>query len=423
MIDDHSPWTPIVDASEAGAVHETVDVIRRELSHAAIVELCGSSLTSGTAGVALFHAAIFDAFHDPCDKSKSQSCLRHAVAGHRALLDTPGLFAGEVGVAWSGVQLGMADDYAELLDRVDERLLARLNQRPWQMDYDLIRGLVGYGIYGFSRLSAPSGTRIVRAVCERLIEIARHDDDGVTWWTSPQLLQEDARRSHPEGHFNLGAAHGVPGPIAFLARAIAADLAPEDAKRRLARAIDWLFAQQNPKGSGSRFPSIISLPPDGVTKVSGVRWCHGDLGLAAAVYAAAARLREPAWAEQALAVARGAGARSFESSGVVDAGICHGAAGVCHIFNCFYQATGEDTFLHAARTWLSRTLAFRERGHGLGSFKASRGDAEGVPRTTQWLPGLLEGVAGIGLVLLAAVTTTATRWDEMFLLDMRQRAE
>jgi len=74
---------------------------------------------------------------------------------------------------------------------------------------------------------------------------------------------------------------------------------------------------------------------------------------------------------------------------VVGAGFCHGAIGLAHIFNRLYQANGEPVFREAARRWF---------GHVLDESQ-------------------LEGAAGIGLALLAAMTPLEPRWDRLFLLS------
>ena len=98
------------------------------------------------------------------------------------------------------------------------------------------------------------------------------------------------------------------------------------------------------------------------------------------------------------------------TSGVEDHPICHGAAGLTHIFNRFYQATGEEGFRRAAEDWLDRLFAYRQPGQGLCGFPA--------PTTEGWLdePGLLIGAAGIGLVLLGLVGEAEPAWDRVLTL-------
>jgi hypothetical protein len=101
---------------------------------------------------------------------------------------------------------------------------------------------------------------------------------------------------------------------------------------------------------------------------------------------------------------------------VADAGFCHGAAGVAHIFNHLHQATGEERFGDAARDWIERVYAHRAEGEGVAGFRAWNPDPNAA---SKWLvePGLLAGAAGVGAVLAAACTSLPPRWDGMFLLD------
>ena len=106
--------------------------------------------------------------------------------------------------------------------------------------------------------------------------------------------------------------------------------------------------------------------------------------------------------------------RPFAGSGVRDACLCHGAAGVAHLFNRLYQATGEEPLAAAARVWFEHTLAYRQSGLGVGGFRSWSSDLSGV---SGWRndPGFLEGAAGVGLALLAAVSPVDPEWDRLLL--------
>src|SRR5262249_44863758 len=107
-------------------------------------------------------------------------------------------------------------------------------------------------------------------------------------------------------------------------------------------------------------------------------------------------------------------------AGVVDPGVCHGATGAAHLLNRFYQATREELFLGAARHWIRQAVRYH---------------AEGDPRTDQtaadaqtkdngaWptKPGLMNGLSGIGLGLLAAVSDVTPDWDRVLLASVPSR--
>jgi lantibiotic modifying enzyme len=160
---------------------------------------------------------------------------------------------------------------------------------------------------------------------------------------------------------------------------------------------------------------------DGSSEPARAAWCYGDPGVAVALLGAARAVGHATWEEAALAIARRAALRSFESSGVLDAGLCHGAAGLAHLFNRMYQMTGDPLLGDAARAWFERTLAMRQPHQGLAgyrSFEPERTDA-------QWVddPSLFTGVGGIALALLGAISPLEPRWDRLLLASLPSTAE
>ena len=199
--------------------------------------------------------------------------------------------------------------------------------------------------------------------------------------------------------------------IGFLAQVVAAGIALPNAKRLLDGAVNWLQAQAI---DGGTFPAILvdDVPPTGTR----LAWCYGDLGVASVLALAGQRCGESRWLTAAADLAARAAARPVEHSGVVDSGICHGAAGAAHLFNRLYQSSGDVMLRTAAREWIDRTLKFRRSGDGIGGFLTRWEDDN---REVSWRrdPGLLTGAAGVGLVLLAAVSDVEPCWDSCLLLS------
>jgi hypothetical protein len=161
------------------------------------------------------------------------------------------------------------------------------------------------------------------------------------------------------------------------------------------------------------FPGVEATP-------SRLAWCYGDLGMAATLLVAARGAGEPAWESTAVELALAAAERPVELARVFDAGLCHGAGGVAHLFNRIHQATGEERLGEAARFWYERTLELRQPGLGVGGFRAWSADVAGVQ---DWRddPGLLEGATGVALALLAAVSAVEPEWDRALLVSARGR--
>jgi lantibiotic modifying enzyme len=402
-------WRPILNGSPRAQALECVHAIARNVPRG---ECCDElSLSGGSPGVALLHAYLARTQLSEGGENAAVQCLRMAVTAAARQPTAAALFGGLSGVGWSmaHIQSLLPDlDVAADLAEIDDGILDHVRKSPWMGDYDLINGLVGIGVYALERLPHQVARACLECIVDRLAETALEEDDGLTWWTDPAWLPSPQREQFPRGYFNLGLSHGVPGVIALLARACAAGISVEMGRPLLTRAIHWLLAQQTPEG----FATWVT--PGEATRPARLAWCYGDLGIAVALLSAGRLMHAPEWEREALAIARRASRRSREVSGVIDAGLCHGAVGVAHLFNRLFQATGEIWLAETARYWFDEALAMRKPGRGIGGFEAW---APGDDGRMGWVadPGFLTGSAGIALALLAAATPAEPEWDRALL--------
>jgi hypothetical protein len=150
-------------------------------------------------------------------------------------------------------------------------------------------------------------------------------------------------------------------------------------------------------------------------------WCYGDPGVVSGLLLGARGAGRPDWEAQVLAVARNAATVSTERSRVLDAGMCHGASGLGHVFARLFNATGEDAFLLAARRWYAQALSMRHEGARFAGFQARTTPLEGSGVFVDD-PTLLTGALGVGLSLLAAATAIEPKWDRPFVTCVPIRA-
>jgi lantibiotic modifying enzyme len=414
-------WQPLLDGVPKDRALECVRAIVDDLGRSG-QPLADPSLAGGAAGVALLHAYLAETERGQESRNAAPRYVKDAAASVAEKPMLPSLYSGLIGVGWAMAHLegrlsglDAEDDVAE----IDEVLWQHLEQSPWPDDYDLISGLVGFGVYALERLAknpvseresgSTTAVACLERVIDRLAETAEHRNEGVTWWTNPKWLPSPTREQFPEGYYNLGLAHGVPGVIALLGLVCSRGIECGRVRSLLEGAVSWLLAQRQPGG----FPAWVSAG-DTAMEPSRLAWCYGDPGVAAALLVAARCIQEPAWERASLAIARRASRRPPDQAGVKDAGLCHGAAGLGHIFNRMYQATGETWLADAARFWFERTLAMQRPGRGIGGYEAWLPDEKGE---TAWVadPGFLTGAAGVALALLAATTAGEPNWDRMLL--------
>jgi lantibiotic biosynthesis protein len=389
-------------------------------------ETSGFSLAGGEAGFALFHAYLTKSGLLPPDRVERhrdltfahlQSAVDQLPAGTAQL----NLYSSFVGVAWAAQHtqaLGILQDSDDLCDAADEAVLEGLEIHASSMLCELITGLSGIGVYGLSRWSRPAGRKIVERVVRALEENSVLHQGRRTWFNSPDQLSEMSLRTTPQGCFNLGLSHGVPGALVFLAGAAARGV--QGARDLLIDAREWLLLQQRPFQNGSRFGYAVVDGQDEEIEGSRVGWCYGDLGLSAALLLVARKAQRADWEPVALDLARNLARRSVQDSGVKDAALCHGAFGNAHIFARLYAATRERSLHEAALHWLRAGLSMRKEGTGAAGFLTWFPPQPEEPSREPWIPchGFLEGISGIGLALTGFLAPVEPAWDEVLMVNV-----
>src|SRR4029077_2078430 len=301
--DTPSAWSPILSPEAAESPLRVVDEIADDLRAAADQPLPqeqtwlrrGPSLAGGDAGLACFFTYLDAVRPGRGYDDLAMQLLERAIEGTGVMQAPPGLYSGFSGVAWTLEHLRgrLYEDDAEEDpgEEVASALVEHLGLTPWRGQYDLISGLVGFGVYALERLPRPGGRESLERTVARLGEIAERPAAGqVTWRTGPELLIDRELVNFPDGNFNLGVAHGVPGVIGVLARACAAGV---DGRELLDGAVAWLLAQKLPPEESAAFS--YNIAPGVEPRAPRLAWCYGDLGIAASLLMAARAVGEASW--------------------------------------------------------------------------------------------------------------------------------
>jgi lantibiotic biosynthesis protein len=395
-------WRPVLAGDEATAARRAVAEITAALApdRAAL----GHDLADGVAGMALLFGYRSVIERDDRDAEIARELLAQAGDQLAEVATTPSLFHGFAGVAWASDHVAALLGERDLADNdeIDAALTGWLGAATGAVSgFDLVTGLVGLGVYALERRGHPAADRCAALVVERLAATAQRAPDGRIWWTAPGAPDV----------LDLGLAHGVPGAIALLARCAAQGGATGDTARGLLPgAVRWLLAL---RGDGeTAFPATLTGDqPGDRSRPARSAWCYGDAAVALALVHAS-QVGEPSWLDAALAIARHAALRPPPRTRVHDATLCHGAAALALIYQRLYHATHEPALLAAARAWSLRILDYR----AAGGFPASAGFFRATLDEPVADRGLMNGAAGIGLVLLAASSDVAPDWDRALLL-------
>lgn len=432
-------WKPLLEGGAADAAREVVEEIAEAipatagwmpdaLNDTARVSW-HAGIAAGAAGKALFYTYLGldrERRQDPRSEAASDLALDLLDRATEAVAQVPmgeGLYTGFPGIAWANDHLRGRLYEAESDDatrEVDEALLDLLATPRPRAEYDLINGLVGVGTYALEGLPRPTAAACLQKVIERLEERAEKparpelEAGSAAWFSAPENLPTFQLEGYPQGFYNLGASHGVAGIVGLLGAACQAGV--EGARPLLDAAMSWLLRRRQPAGTAFCFPHFFH--PEIEPVMSRLAWCYGDPGMAVTLLVAARGAGRPDWEDAAVATALSAATRPYEAARIRDAGLCHGSAGIAHLFNRLHQATGEPRLAAAARFWFDWTLRFRQPGTGVAGFRSWNTGTDGEE---SWRDdaGFLEGAAGIGLALLAAVSPVEPEWDRLLLAGGR----
>ncbi|MFI6471180.1 lanthionine synthetase C family protein [Streptomyces sp. NPDC050516] len=397
------------------AAAETPELARtRSLWHA-------QSLADGHAGVGLLFAAL--AHGEPGYAKAAHAHLSAAVTGARRPL-REGLYAGLPAVAFAArTAVTRPGEYGGLLSQLDAQtsLLARRlveedaprvaagTAGASMAGYDVVAGLSGLG-----RLLLAAGpehrgtTELVLAHLVALTRPVTVPDGGRVpgWWTADPILYSEPA-GIPGGHFNVGLAHGIPGPLALLSLAHRAGVRVPGQEQAIRTIAEWLLARRSPDGAG--WPNVVPMEAESTAAAGGrpelaearTGWCYGTPGVARALQLAALALKEPEWNREAI----GAVAAACRPGGVPafgDPTLCHGLAGFATIVSLMAREPGgSELTVHVAEL-MDRLVSVADPAHPFLWAAVEPGGSGVVHR-----PGFLDGAAGAALALHFATTPDA----------------
>jgi hypothetical protein len=346
-----------------------------------------------------------------------------------------GLFSGSAGLGFAAALASKGNTrYQKLLSAVDAilkpktlRLIDKLKSRGPGCpvgDFDLISGLVGVGIYLLHRRQNAAMTELLYKVVTALIWLSVSSEDLQRWHTPPEHLFPSFRDSSPYGNLNCGLAHGIPGVLAFLAIADLSGIESTGIKDAIVYLSQWTIDRRVDDEWGVNWPAAIpiensALSESKTSSKSPVRklqpsrsaWCYGSPGIASALMLASKVLGSSRLSDLAVDSLCAVYHRPASIRRIPSPGFCHGIAGLLQITLRFGNDTKRPIFAHAAHLLATELIAMYDPALAFG-YRALEG-----PTECQQMPGLLEGMASIPLVLLGASTTIEPVWDRCFFIS------
>lgn len=350
-------------------------------------------LLNGACGAALFYAYYAEHTQQDEHAERVHEIVDDVIAALAAKQVQPAHCGGLAGVAWCLKHLderGLIDAGGDTLDSIDDVLCRALVHDVEIGARDFLHDGLGAVLYLSERIASPVVRAALATTISELERTAVRDERGTRW-------------IDPKGNFNLGLAHGNPGILALLSHIDlpgASDLRDD--------VVRWVHTTRfADPAAGSHYPTGVDASGIAVhTDASRLGWCYGDLGIAVA-------LMNAGHTAEAVALLRHVAAhRTPEDGQVVDAALCHGSMGIAQIYRRAHWITGDADLRDIADRWISHGLSLATFPDAPAGFKyCMRSGYE--PHHS-----LLQGVAGIGLALLASIgPSSESAWDRSLLLS------
>ena len=300
-------------------------------------------------------------------------------------------------------------DLDDLYQNTDEELNQWMCHFIKNKNYDYLHGSVGIANYFLNRNTEKSNT-FLKHFIDLLSNISIREGE-----TAIKFESIIYNTGNPFWVFNLGLAHGMTSLIYFFQRCLHHENFKDCPKvKKLFSGINNYYKQNvnDININKSFFPSWVGT---NINKDSRLAWCYGDMGIGITYLNAGYNLNDLEFTQFGTQVLLNTLKRKeIIEENIFDGGICHGSAGLAIIYNYAYQITTHKDFQIASDYWLEVTQNQAIHPDGICGYKSFAGEKEYKYYNQS---GLLEGVAGIGLVFLSKLNPAIKGWEKTLMIS------
>jgi lantibiotic biosynthesis protein len=266
---------------------------------------------------------------------------------------------------------------------------------------DYLHGAAGIFYYFASRQQTATVNKQLNVLAQHFLDKAIFTNEGVRFCNlGLERLTID--------HVDFGLAHGLCGLSLILLYALPYLKQQAKAIEVVKGSIDFILKQKvaaSPaQGQYSCFPIEMLLQTGRVHRYSRLAWCYGDLNEVLLLCRASNWITNTNYKYIAEKVGIYSTSRKAPGETMsIDSHFCHGSAGLATYYKTLYAETANKNYLEAYEYWINTTVNLVDKEMAEGRYKENPA-------------GLLEGWAGVALVLADYVSEIKVEWSKVFLL-------
>lgn len=314
----------------------------------------------------------------------------------------------------------------ELASQRVKELITHWEQSHLQMgDYDTIMGLSGIGRIVLSFYDRPGMRDVWHHIVTwfQLFCVPKSlGTEKIPGWhiSSQNQFLAYEKDKYPNGNFNLGISHGISGPIALMSIAIINGVQSKELGDKVHELTHWLVNWKVEGDKGVYWPGKVSYEEWKHGSLNNENllfprdsWCYGVPGIARSIWLASQALQNNEWSRIALQAYMDMEARIENNGGMISATLCHGLAGWLQLIQRMYSDTGEPTLGLMRDRLVESVLDFYDPTSKFGYHDVNLIDGKLLNLDEA---GLLNGAAGVAIVLASLLGNESPEWDQILLI-------
>jgi lantibiotic biosynthesis protein len=380
------------------------------------------SISDGFPSLALACSYLDKVFPDEGWDLKGKLCLESTIAAMEKEKSLEmGMFSGLSGVLFSTYSL--SDDmhrYKDLIQKLDLTLFDWTRSSVAEIleneeggvkphNFDLINGISGVGAYLLYRKETAETGKMLNSVLECIIRLTGDTDSEFKFYD----YKKSAGVKRKE--INLGLSHGIAGPLALLSSARMKRIKAKNIGSAITHLGEILQNTIIKDHGWNGWPSEANFDTStmrysGSKPLTRMAWCYGNPGISRALWLAGLAVKDQGLQELSIMTLKDVYKMPNKITMVDSSTFCHGSAGLAEITMRFFNDT-KDEYYNRQAGMLIRNILSDYSKSSVYRFRNVSTDGRMEDRV-----GILEGMAGVLLVLLAARTAKEPSWDSMFLL-------
>jgi lantibiotic modifying enzyme len=276
--------------------------------------------------------------------------------------------------------------------------------------HDLFYGFIGKAILAQS-YNQEYAKPFVDTIIQQLFLNIKHDQYGSYWYTPEHAFTNSSEINS----INLGIPHGILGILLFLFKCNSIYKLEDKYKIAISSVVRWLLNKLINENNSLQY--FYSKRPSGSGKLG---WCYGDLALAYTLLRYNQFIEDKQITTKAYELLhkasqldlRNTGVTYFPQYDVYDMCLCHGTSSVAYMYKKIFKLTNDEAMEQKAYEWLWLTLDSLEKCLPI----LDELSMKNYPRLNT-TSGFLNGLSGVGLVIMSFLNPQNTDWDTILLLD------